>query len=305
MLSYHHIKNTSASQSIPGWGRSGQSIRKKTDDPSKVIAIAENRVQDFYTETMGIEIVKGRSFDPEFDDNKSILINETAAKLLNVDDPIGLEVITNRESIIIGVVKDYHFYSTTEELRPLYLSNYRNWVNNIEIRINPEDKLRTIQYVKDVIMKYDPDYYWNYFFIDDMLANKYKVEERLFAMIFWGSGIALILSVLGLFALTSYTVSKKFKEIGIRKTFGASVNNIIYKLNRDIIRWVLFTNIIAWPVAYFVMKDWLQNYPYRVDINWVLFVFASIISLFIAVIAISFQAVKAARMNPVDAIRYE
>ena len=110
---------------------------------------------------------------------------------------------------------------------------------------------------------------------------------------------------MGLFALTSYTVSKKFKEIGIRKTFGASVNNIIYKLNRDIIRWVLFTNIIAWSVAYFVMKDWLQNYPYRVDINWMFFVAASIISLFIAVIAISFQAVKAARMNPVDAIRYE
>ena len=216
-----------------------------------------------------------------------------------------MEVIINRESVIIGVVKDYHFYSTTEELRPLYLSNYVDWFNNIEIRMNPEDKLRTIQYVKDIIMKYDPDYYWNYFFIDDMLSNKYKVEERLFAMIFWGSGIALMLSVLGLFALTSYTVSKKFKEIGIRKTFGASVNNIIYKLNRDIIRWVLFTNIIAWSVAYFVMKDWLQNYPYRVDINWMFFVAASIISLFIAVIAISFQAVKAARMNPVDAIRYE
>lgn len=305
LISYHHIKQVSASQSIPGWGRSGQSIRKRTDDPKMAIAIAENRVQDYYPETMDIEVIRGRSFDPAFDDNRSVLINETAAKLLDVENPIGLEVITNRESVVIGVVKDYHFYSTTQELQPLYLSNYADWFYNIVIRIDPEDKLGSIQYIKDVIMKYDADYYWDYFFIDDMFANKYKVEERLFTMIFWGSGIALILSVLGLFALTSYTVSKKFKEIGIRKTFGASVNSIVNKLNKDIIRWVLFTNLFAWPVAYFVMKDWLQNYPYRVEINFGYFILASLISLLIAWITISFQAVRAARMNPVDAIRYE
>ena len=305
LLSYHHIENVSASQSIPGWGRSGQTIRKRTDDPNTAIGISENRVQDFYTETMGIEVVKGRSFDPAFDDNRSILINETAAKLLGVDDPIGLEVVTNRESVIIGVVKDYHFFRTTEKLGPLYLSNYVEWFNNIEIRIDPEDKVRTIQHIKNVIMKYEPNYYWNYFFIDDMFATKYKVEERLFTMIMWGSGIALMLSILGLFALTSYTVSRKFREIGIRKTFGASVKSIVNKLNKDIIRWVLFTNLIAWPVAYFVMKNWLQNYPYKVDINLGYFILASLISLLIAWITISFQAIKAARTNPVDAIRYE
>ena len=154
-------------------------------------------------------------------------------------------------------------------------------------------------------MKYDPDYYWNYIFIDDIFADMYKMEDRLFTMITWSSGIALILSVLGLFALTSYTVSKRFKEIGIRKTFGASVNSIIYKLNRDIIRWVLLTNIIAWPVAYYFMKNWLGNYPYRVEINLWYFLIASFISLLIAFLTISFQSFKAARMNPVDAIRYE
>ncbi|MFC2103884.1 ABC transporter permease [Bacteroidota bacterium] len=305
LINYHHIINVSASQSYPGLGRSGQGIRKKTDDPNKVISISENRVQDFYTKTMGIEIIKGRSFDPAFDDNRSILINETTAKLLNVDDPIGLEVVTNRESVIIGVFKDYHFFATTQELKPLYLSNYADWFYNIDIKIDPNGKLATIQYIKDVIMRYDPDYYWNYFFLDDLLNNQYKIEDRLFTMIIWGTGIALILSVLGLFALTSYTVSRRFKEIGIRKTFGASVNNIINKLNKDIIRWVLLTNILAWPIAYFVMKNWLQNYPYRVDINWGYFVLASLISLFIAWVTISFQAIKAARMNPVDAIRYE
>jgi len=305
LLSYHHIKNVSASQSIPGWGRSGQSIRKTTDDSKLAIACAENRVQDFYPETMGIEIVMGRSFDPNLDDNRSIIINETAAKLLGAENPIGLEVITNRESVVIGVAKDYHFDATTEKIQPLYLSNYVDWFYNIEVRIDPEDKLNTILFIKDVMMKYDPDYYWNYFFIDDMLKDMYKLEDRLFTLIFWGSAIAHILSVLGLFALTSYTVSKRFKEIGIRKAFGASVKNIIYKLNKDIIRWVLFTNIIAWPVAYFLMKNWLQNYPYHVDLNWSYFLAASIISLVIALCTISFQAFKAARMNPVDAIRYE
>ncbi len=305
LISYHHIRNVTASQSIPGWGRSGQSIRKLTDDPKTELACAENRVQDHYTETMGIEIIQGRSFDPELDDNKSIIINEAAAKALKVDDPIGLKVMTNRESVVIGVAKDYHYYATKYELMPLYLSNYATWFDCISIRINPEDKHNTLSYIKDVIMKYDPDYFWNYFFIEDMFANKYKVEERLFTMIFWGSGIALVLSILGLFALTSYTVSKKFKEIGIRKTFGASVKSIVNKLNKDIIRWVLFTNLISWPVAYLVMNNWLENYPYRTEINLGYFILASVISLLIAWVTISFQAIKAARMNPVDAIRYE
>jgi putative ABC transport system permease protein len=305
MISYHHIENVSASQSIPGKLRSGQYITKKNDISAKSIDIAENRVQDYYTETVGIEIIKGRSFDPSFDDRNSIVINETAAKLLDVDDPIGMEVETNRESVIIGVFKDYHYFATTEELQALYLSNYRPTFNNIVIRISPDDKLSTIRYIKDLIMNYDPNYYWDYNFIDDMFADMYKAEERLFAMIYWGSGLALLLSILGLFALTSYTVSKKFKEVGIRKTFGASVYNIIYKLNMDIIRWVLFTNVIAWPSAYFVMKNWLHNYPYKVEVYWGHFVLASIISFLIALFTISIQATKAARMNPVDAIRYE
>ena len=305
LISHRHIIHAAGSQSIPGWGRSGQSIRKATDDSKKAIACAENRVQDFYPETIGLEIVQGRSFNPDFDDNRSIIINETAAKALGVENPIGLEVITNRESVIIGVVKDYHFSATTEKLEPLYLSNYVNWFYNIVVKINPDDKLNTLQYIKDVMMKYDPDYYWNYFFIEDMFKNQYKAEDRLFSLIFWGSGIALLLSVLGLFALTSYTVSKRFKEIGIRKTFGSTVNNIVYKLNRDIIRWVLFTNIIAWPAAYWVMNNWLKNYPYRIEMHWKYFIVASILSLIIALITISFQAIKAARMNPVDAIRYE
>jgi len=305
LISYHHIQNVTASQSIPGWGRSGQTIRKLTDDPKTELGCAENRVLDHYTETMGIEIIKGRSFDPTLDDNRSLIINETAAKELKLDNPIGVKVMTNRESVIIGVAKDYHYYGTTESLTPLYLSNYRETFNNISVRIDPEDKHNTLRFIKNVIMEHDPDYFWNYFFIEDMFANQYKVEERLFKMIFWGSGIAFLLSILGLFALTSYTVSKRFKEIGIRKTFGASIKIIIYKLNKDIIRWVLFTNLIAWPIAYFVMKYWLQNYPYHTKINWVYFVLASIISLLIASITISFQAIKAARMNPVDAIRYE
>lgn len=305
LISHHHIQNVAGSQSIPGWGRSGQAIRKMTDDPKSELACAENRVQDHYTETMGIEIIKGRSFDPELDDNRSIIINETAAKALKLDNPIGVKVMTNRESVIIGVAKDYHYYATTENLTPLYLSNYREWFNCISIRIDPEDKPNTIRYIKEVIMEHDPDYFWNYFFIEDMFENQYKVEERLFKMIFWGSGIALVLSILGLFALTSYNVSRKFKEIGIRKTFGASVRSIVQKLNKDIIRWVLLTNLIAWPATNIIMQNWLQNYPYRVDINWVFFIIASVISLAIAILTISIQAIKAARMNPVDAIRYE
>ena len=305
LLSYHHIRNVSGAISFPGIGRSGQGIRKRSDDPKKVISIEENRVQDYYIETIGAEILKGRYFDPEFDDNQSIIINETAAKLLNVDNPIGLEVITNRESVVVGVVKDYHYGSIAREIGPLYLSNYSDEFYYFIIRVDQKDRLGTVQYIQKLVMKYDPDYYWNYFFLDDMFSNMYRGEERLYSMIFFGSGIAIILSILGLFALTSYTVSRRFKEVGIRKTFGASVGDVVFKLNKDIIRWVLLTNIIAWPSAYLIMDNWLQNYPYRVEINWFYFILASCISLLIAWLTISVQALKAARMNPVDAIRYE
>ncbi|MCG8411759.1 MAG: ABC transporter permease [Bacteroidales bacterium] len=305
LLANPRIKKVTASQSMPSFGRSGQAIRKKTDDPSKKIAIYENRVQDYFVETLGLEIVKGRTFDPKFDDNRSIIINETAAKRLNVENPIGLEVVTNRESVIVGVVKDYHFMSAKNKIEPLYLSNYVDWFYYIVLEIDPNNKQETIQYVKKTILKFDPNYYWYYFFIKDRMAYQFRTEDRLFDLITYGSGIALLLSILGLFALTSYTVSKRFKEIGIRKTFGASISNIINKLNKDIIRWVLLTNLLAWPLAYYTMNNWLQNYPYHVKLNWIHFVLASAISFLVALITISVQAFKAARMNPVDAIKYE
>ncbi|MCG8411760.1 MAG: ABC transporter permease [Bacteroidales bacterium] len=309
LLANPRIKKVTASQSMPGLDRRGQSIRKKTDDPSKQAPIQENRVQDHFIETLGLEIVKGRSFDPKFDDSRSIIINETAAKQLNVENPIGLEVVievlTNRESVIVGVVKDYHFMSAKNKIDPLFLSNYTDWFYYIILEIDPDNKQETIQYVKNVVTKFDPNYYWNYHFIEDRFAKLYRIEDRLFTLITYGSGIALLLSILGLFALTSYTVSKRFKEIGIRKTFGASISNIVNKLNKDIIKWVLLTNLLAWPLAYYTMNNWLQNYPYHVKLNWIHFVLASAISFLVALITISVQAFKAARMNPVDAIKCE
>lgn len=308
LLSHPNIDAVAGSQSIPGWGRSGQSIRRENQNNKQAIPIQENRVQDYYASTMEFEFVDGRDFTESFNDNESIIINEVTAKKLNLDNPVGEKVVVQQGLVtIVGVIKDFHYFSLKSTIEPLYLSNYAGSerINNISMRLNPNDLSNTIDYIREVVREYDPDYFWNHFFIDQMFDGMYRSEENLFNLVFFGSGIAFFLSVLGLFALTSYTILKKYKEVGIRKTFGASVQTIIFHLNSKILRWVLLTNIIAWPAGYFLMNNWLQNYPYKIAISWSFFIIAAIISLLVAFLTITYQSVKAATMNPTDALRYE
>jgi len=305
LLQHHHIKEVAGGQSVPGESRSGQSIRKHTDGDEESFGIQENRVKKEYIKTLGIEIIQGRDFNPDLDENRSIIINETAAKKLGVPNPVGLEVVTNRNSVIIGVMKDYHYFSAGEEIMPLYLSNYRKSFNKICIRVDRDDRPNTIRFVEKTLKKYKADLFWQYYFLDDNLKNQYKLEERVFNISMWVASIALFLSVLGLFALTSYTIMKKYKEIGIRKTLGASVKEVVSQLNKSILRWVLITNLIAWPSAWYFLNNWLNDYAYHVDLKISFFVAGSALSLLVAFLSISGQALKAARLCPSKAIRYE
>lgn len=307
LLNNPNISHVTASHSIPGSSGSGMFIHFRENDPKTAISVNEYKVQDDFVETFGMQLLAGRSLSgKEYGDSNAFIINEATAKLLGDKNPVGRNVKVHLwEGKIVGLVKDFHFLSLRNEIGPLVLSRYADHVFKIVIRIHPNERQETIQFVKNKFMEFDQSFFWNYHFVHDIFKKKYFVEERMFKILLWGSIIAIILSFLGLFALTSYTISKKYKEIGIRKVQGASVVNIVYLLNRNILRWVLLTNIIAWPLGFYIMNNWLNNFANRINIQIWFFIVAGAISFVIAWVTIVTRARKAARMNPVDAIKYE
>lgn len=306
LLSYPQIISVCGSQAIPGQGRSGQFIFEEGKDPETGISISENRIQNDYIKTYGMKIIDGRDFSDDFEtDKNAFILNEIAVKRLGITDPVGKTVIVNHPGTIIGVVKDFHFFSVKREINPLVLTKYVDWFYNISIRIHPENIPETKTIIENILKAYDPDYLISSSFVNENFDRMYGAEVNTNKLISVGSVLAIIISLLGLFALTSFTIIKSTKQIGIRKALGAPVNSIILMLNKNVLRWVVFSNIIAWPAAYFFINNWLQSFAYKARISVDLFIWGAIISLIFAAITISSQAVKAARMNPVDAIRYE
>jgi putative ABC transport system permease protein len=309
LLQNPNIVSVTASQSIPGQSRSMQNCYKKGDDPRSAIIIHENRVQHDYIETYGLNIINGRGFNKEMKtDTAAFVINEKAAEKLGLQNPIGQEIfVWNMSGKIIGVVSDYNFMSLHSEIDPLVLTMYSKWFRQISVRIRPENVSETMDYIRETMKEADPNYTFEYVFVDEKFAQMYKKEERMNHLFSSSAILAVIISILGIYALTSFTVGRKIKEIGIRKAMGASVSQIVGMLFADLSKWILLGNIIAWPLAFWLIKDWLGNFAYRIELMnyWWVFPAAALIAVGVGALAMFYQSYSAARSNPVDALRYE
>lgn len=308
LLSSPEIQNVTASQSYPGELRRVQNLYLEGDKPENGIICNENRVQVDYIETYQMQIIEGRSFSDDFITDKfSFIINETAARDLGLKNPLGK--IVNCMSIkgnIIGVVKDYHYKSLHEKIEPLILSNYDSWITSISINIGNGDVNNVFNHkIRSAFYEFDPDFNINPLFVSDLYDKMYSEEEKNNILIAIATILSIIISVLGLFSLTSYTVIRRTKEIGIRKVMGASIPEIVKMLIKDLLKWVIFVNLIAWPLSYIYMNRWLANFAYQVEIRPWMFILSGLITLIIAIMAISFQSLKAARTNPAEALQYE
>jgi ABC-type antimicrobial peptide transport system permease subunit len=301
------ITSVTASISFPGQGRSVQNAHKAEDKASESIIIHENRVQDDYVKTYGIEILEGRSFQKGMKtDSNSFIINQAAAKKLGLEDPIGKEIVVfQQRGKIIGVAKDFHFRSFHHEIEPLVFSHYYDYFGNISVRFKAENVGEVKNYVQSTVKKFDEGYYYRYAFVDEVFESLYKQEKQTNRMIMYGSLLAIFIAILGLFALSSFTVVKRTQEIGIRKAMGATYERIVRLLLYDILKWVLLVNLIAWPAAYYFMSDWLQNFAYRIDMQIWMFLLGGLIALVIAAITISTQTFRAANINPAETLREE
>jgi putative ABC transport system permease protein len=271
-------------------------------------------IDDKYISFMGMEMAKGRSFLKELaTDSSSIIINETAAKLLALDSPLGKKLYAHFDNgkgleqfgyNIIGVVKNFHFESLKENVGPLcFRYGKSDWT--VAFKINTANVERLINNIESKWKSIAPGQPFVYNFLDESFDEMYRTEQRTGKLGLTFAIIAILIACLGLFGLATYIAEQRIKEIGVRKVLGASVGNIARMLSKDFMQLVLVASVIAFPIAWWAMNRWLQDFAYRINISWWIFFVAGILALLIALCTVSFQAIKAAIANPVRSLRTE
>jgi len=268
-------------------------------------------IDEDYIPTLGMELVKGRNFSKEFGtDSSSIIINETTAQLLGYEDPIGKNLYTSDDGNnpvalkIIGVAKNFHFESLRQGVGPLCFKLEQSIGSGI-FKVKTTDIKGLVSGVESTWNKMAPGMPFSYRFLDDAFDSMYRAEQRMGKLAMAFAILAIIVASMGLFGLATYASEQRVKEIGIRKVLGASVANITEMLSRDFLKLIMIASLIAFPIAWFAMHKWLQNFAFRIDIQWWVFVVAALLAILIALITISFQAIKAAVANPVKSLRTE
>ena len=262
-----------------------------------------------YLNTFKMEMAEGRFFLKEFstDPDNAFIINESAARSLCLENPAGTKMYMpglSKKGEIIGVVKDFHFESMHDEIQPLILVLEKNCVI-LNIRIRPGNIEKVLPQIKTVIKKHYSGIPLEFHFLNETIDQLYKTELRLGKLFIYFSILAVFISCLGLYGLASFIVEKRTKEIGVRKVLGASVPGVVSYLTKDFTKWIFIANLFAWPVSYYIMTRWLENFAYRINIGIFTLILSGILAFTVAVGTVSYQAFKAARSNPVDALRYE
>jgi len=276
--------------------------------------LAWTEVSPEYAETLNLKIVEGRDFSREFaSDSLGVLINETAKKYLGMANPIGKllkdsdEEDPNPSLKILGVVEDMITQSPYEPVKQgVYVYDRRNNFSYYNLRLNPKQSAsQNLAIVERVFKEHFPDIPFEYDFVDAEYGSKFASEERIGRLSGIFTALAILISCLGLFGLTSFVAEQRTKEIGVRKVLGASVFNMWNMLSKDFLKLVTISCFIAIPISYYIMNGWLQDYPYRVILKWWIFLLAVVGAMGVTVLTVSFQAIKAAKANPVKSLRTE
>jgi putative ABC transport system permease protein len=307
------VANISSSQFIPGRDMNGMGYIPEGVDEKTPWIIFSNVVDYDYVKTMGMEIVKGRDFSKEFStDSNAIIINETLLKKLGWEDPMnkkitGFHYDSTFELHIVGVVKDFHFRSLHDAIEPCLMYIGPGNDNYLNVRLHPGNITESINAIQKKWEETESSFPFDYFLLDKDLDNLYRAESRIGEIFLAFTFIAIFIACLGLFGLASYNAEQRTREIGIRKALGSSVEQIVLMMSKEFIFWIILANIIAWPLAYYFIDRWLGNFAYSIQIpdKWYIFFIAGFATLFIALLTVLYQAIKAAMTDPVYAIKYE
>ena len=318
------VKSVSVTSRVPGEWKVIPKVKVKNEaisskDGNDMYFMA---VDDNYLKTFEIDLVSGRNFAANSGDSSAVMINETAAKILGIKEPSeqlieipSVDFSGNVNSLqqpfvarVVGIVKDFNFRSLREQVAPLVLAWQRNPVHNIDYftaRVNPGNIESTLQQMESILQKIDQDHLFEYNFLDKQWELFYREDKKRQTLFIGVAILTILIACLGLFGLSTYAAEQRIKEIGIRKVLGASVTSIVNMLSKDFLKLVVIASLISFPVAYWAMNTWLNDFAYRINISWWIFLLAGTIALVIAFITVSFHAIRAGLSNPVTSLRTE
>ena len=314
LLNYPGVSNATMAGNLPtsGPGTYNQNgwFRDPSLDARRGIIFAEFEVDENYQPTLGMEIVQGRNFSHRFPtDSSGVLINETAIRMLGVKDPMNLILYRPGDKggipyHVVGVVKDFNFSSMREQVGPLIMRLSENW-GSIALRVSTRNVSGLIGQIENKWKGMAPGLPFSYSFMDKDFDEIYHSEQRMGRIFITFAFFAILIACLGLFGLVTFAAEQRTKEIGIRKVLGANVGGIVVMLSSDFAKLVLIASIIAFPIAWWAMSQWLQGFAYRVSIGWWVFVVAGSAAMVIALLTVSVQTVRAALANPVKSLKSE
>lgn len=295
-------------------GSNGGGWQWEGKDPNVSPLVSALVADEDFIKTFKIKLFEGRYFSPEFSSDTTsgstqiynVVINELFADIIGDN---AVEKILNRGGTykfpVIGVIDNFSYLPANQMNRPLAIYFYEGEYRYIFIRISGKETKKTVEHIKSVFAEYNPGFVLEYGFLNEGYENLYKGEERISKIMRSFTIFAIFISCLGLFGLAAFSAQKKTKEIGIRKALGASVKSIIFLLSKEMTKWVLISNIIAWPLAYFLMKNLLENYPYHYEMTIWIFVISGAVAFLLSILTVIYQALVASLRNPVDSLRYE
>jgi len=307
------VEAVTNSNSYPGVNFSNNAFFKEGESTSNTYLLHQSWVSFDAGKTFGYELVEGRFFSRDYPtDSNAIVINEAAVKSLGLEDPIGKIILSpwrNNELLrrpVIGVVKDFNFKSLHTKIEPAAFTLMPgNWEGVVCVRLSPENINNSIKQIQKVWESFNTGYPFEYFFFDDHLKDLYKTEQRTNGIFILFSALSILIAFMGLLGLISFIAEQRKKEIGIRKTFGSTSTNIVLIISRDILKLIVIASVISWPIAYFVMDNWLQDFSYRVGINYIMFIIIPVLTIILSLLTVIYQTLKAAMKNPAETLRYE
>jgi ABC-type antimicrobial peptide transport system permease subunit len=301
-----HILGTAAADRVPvNQGNFTTITRWDGQNSEKRLMFHVMSVDENYIDLLGLKMARGSKFRKGTSGDE-IVVNEEAVRQMEMDSPLGKKIHFWRTSgIITGIIKDYHFKPLHTNIRPLIITRNSRWYSLLLCKIGPGRVEQTLNDIKAVFSKIAPDYPFVYRFLDESIDNLYSSERRTGLIMNVFTLLTVLTSCLGLFGLAAFTAQNRKKEIGIRKVLGASVVKIVSLLSSEFSRLVLLSNIIAWPIGFYIMSRWLRNYSYKIHLSLWIFVLAAVTAFVIALLTVSYQSIRASTANPVDSLKYE
>lgn len=313
LLSSANINEIGRSSRIPT-GQLLDGLDMSIHRNNELIPVKDNfryvQIDNHFLSTYGIKLLSGREFSSAFgSDSLAFMINQAAVrkmKLNSVEDAVGQEIeYGGRKGRIVGVTNDFHFESMHQPIKPIVFYNAPSGYRKISVKISGENVVSALAHLKKIASTFDPETPFEYSFLDDTFSQLYQSEQRQGYLFTVFVCMAIAIACLGLFGLSVFTTNRRLKEISVRKLLGANISTIVALLSKDFIKLVLLASVIAFPIAFFLMNMWLQDFAYRIEIHWWIFAVAGITALFISFITVSLQAIKAAVANPIKSLRTE